>query len=89
MRIARRLISFQRVWIAAQATAHVTMVFNVSDSLSRYDEFCQMWEGETCVPGFVVDPGLYGLHVGDCCVSGVVNATSTCRGQLSMPLRVV
>ena len=89
MRIARRLISFQRVWIAAQATAHVTMVFNVSDSLSRYDEFCQMWEGETCAPGFVVDPGLYGLHVGDCCVSGVVNATSTCQGQLSMHLRVI
>ena len=89
MRFARRLVSFERVWISAGATQHVTMAFNVSESLSRYDEFCQVWDGDSCAPGWVVDPGEYGLHVGDCCVSGVVNSTATCQGQISTTLRVV
>eukprot|EP01043_Picozoa_sp_COSAG02_P043353 COSAG02_NODE_3768_length_6264_cov_5.702676_5_plen_852_part_00 len=89
MRMARRLITFKRVWVAAEATEHLQLAFDVSESLSRYDEFCQVWNGDACAPGFVVDPGVYGLHIGDCCVSGVVNSTGTCRGQLSTILQCI
>ena len=82
MRFARRLVSFERVWLAPAASERVSMTLNVSDALSRYDEFCQVWDAQDCAPGFVVDPGVYGLHVGDCCVSGVVNASATCTNQV-------
>eukprot|EP01047_Picozoa_sp_COSAG01_P039906 COSAG01_NODE_3323_length_6256_cov_2.121813_3_plen_371_part_00 len=89
MRFARRLVSFERVWVAAGTVERVSLTFNVSESLSRYDEFCQVWHGDSCAPGWVLDPGVYGLHIGDCCVSGVVNASATCASQLSAAVRVI
>ena len=60
----------------------------VGEALSRYDEFGREWDA-ALTPGWTVDPGVYGLHVGDCCVSGVVDASATCSSQLSTTLRVL
>ena len=90
MRFARRLVSFERVWLDPAASERVSLAFDVAEALGRYDEFCREWHGdESCTPGWVTDRGIYGLHVGDCCVSGVVNSTETCFNQVSTTLRVV
>ena len=89
MRFARRLVSFERVWLDPAASERVSLAFDVAEALGRYDEFCREWHGgSSCTPGWVTDPGIYGLHVGDCCVSGVVNSTETCANQISTTLRV-
>ena len=89
LRHARRLIGFRRTWLGAGETARVELAFEVADALSRWDEFGAEWAPGTS-PGWVVDAGRYGLHVGDCCVSGVVNSSATCPegAQVSTSLDV-
>ena len=88
LRFARRLVTFAKVWVAPGASERVTLRFDVGEALSRYDEFGREWDA-ALTPGWTVDPGVYGLHVGDCCVSGVVDASATCSSQLSTTLRVL
>ena len=83
------LLSVSTAWLGAGETASVELAFEVADALSRWDEFGAEWAPGTS-PGWVVDVGRYGLHVGDCCVSGVVNSSATCPegAQVSTSLEV-
>lgn len=82
LRLARRLVTFERVWVAAGETTVARMGFNGTEALSRYDEMGPEWDA-ALAPAFVLDAGWYTLHAGDCCVSGVVADTTGCHLPLT------
>ena len=88
LRHARRLITFQRARLGPGEATDVVFRFEVADALSRWDEFAAEWDQDAS-PGFVVDPGLHGLHVGDCCVSGVVDSSATCSDDAQVSANII
>ena len=87
LRYARRLLAFERVWLAAGETKTALMSFNATEAFSRFDETAVVWD-PSLRPGFVVDPGNYTLYAGDCCISGVVADTFGCVQPLKAMLAV-
>ena len=71
LRYPRRLVAFTRAFVnPGESIVVKDLVVNVDRDLTRWDEY----ENK-----FVLDQGEYGIHVGDCAVTGVLpQSDATC-----------